>query len=126
MTRLNGTPIQTFAMITEVRAHSGEVSQSTGPMPTACRTALTTPESLFSIQDQVDAETISGSSHGMRNSARSVADSRNPRAKNTASAMPIVYWKAKLTVVNTTVCHSAGANVGSSTTVRKFSRPENG
>ena len=33
---------------------------------------MTTPESLLSIHDQVDADTISGSSHGTRNSARSV------------------------------------------------------
>ena len=50
----------------------GEVSQLTGPIPNACRAALTMPESLLSIHDQVEAETISGSSHGTRNNARSV------------------------------------------------------
>ena len=67
----------------------------------------------MSIQDQVDADTISGSSHGTRNSARSVADSRKCRTKNTASAIPIVNWKASDTSVNTRVCTRAGTNVGS-------------
>src|SRR4051795_7921007 len=101
MTRLNGTPIQTFAMITEVRAHCGEVSQFTGSMPTACRTALTMPESLLSIHDQVDADTISGSSHGTRNRARRVAESGKFWWKKTASARPIAYWKTRHTAVNT-------------------------
>src|SRR2546421_2375893 len=118
MTRLNGTPIQMFAMITDVSAHCGEVSQFTGSIPIACRTALTTPESLLSIHDQVEADTINGSSHGTRNSARSVADSRKRRLKNTASASPIVYWNTKLTAVNRTVCVRAGVNVGSSKMVR--------
>ena len=65
-------PIQMFAMITEASDQVGEVSQLTGSMPTACRAALTMPESLLSIHDQVDADTISGSSHGTRNSARRV------------------------------------------------------
>ena len=51
------------------------MSQLTGSMPTQPSAELTTPESLLSIHDQVDADTISGSSHGTRNSARSVADS---------------------------------------------------
>ena len=37
------------------------------------------PESLFSIHDQVEADTSSGSSHGTRNSARSVPDRRKLR-----------------------------------------------
>src|SRR3954451_9254200 len=71
-TRLNGTPIQMLAMITEVSDQDGEVSQLTGPMPMTCRAVLTMPESLLSIHDQVDAETISGSSQGTRNRARRV------------------------------------------------------
>src|ERR1041384_7072341 len=118
MTRLNGTPIQTFAMITEAKAQCGEVSQFTGSIPTACRTALTTPESLFSIHDQVDADTISGSSHGTRNSARSVIDSRKCWRKNTASAIPIEHWNAIDARVNPAVWSSAGANVGSRSTAR--------
>ena len=86
-------PIQMFAMITEVSAQAGEVSQLTGPMPTACRAELTMPESLLSIHDQVDADTISGSSHGTRNRARSVADSRKCWLKKTASASPMANWK---------------------------------
>src|SRR4051812_25608006 len=118
MTRLNGTPIQTFAMITEVRAHCGEVSQFTGSIPTACRTALTTPESLLNIHDQVDADTISGSSHGTRNSARNVAERRKLRKKNTARARPAAYWKISDTTVNTSVCSSAVLNVGLCSTWR--------
>ena len=65
-------PIQMLAMITDTSDQSGEVSQLTGSTPTTPRAALTMPESLLSIHDQVDADTISGSSHGTRNSARSV------------------------------------------------------
>ena len=61
------------------------------------------PESLLSIHDQVDADTISGSSHGTRNSARSVPDSGKLRWKNTASASPIANWKTSETTVKTTV-----------------------
>src|SRR5690242_1233929 len=103
-----------FAMITEVSDHDGDVSQFTGSMPTMRRAALTIPESLLSIHDQVDAETISGSSHGTRNRARRVADSRKCWLKKTASARPMAYWKSRHTAVNTTVCSSAGAKVGSS------------
>src|SRR5256885_15279094 len=106
-----------FAMITEVSDQDGEVSQLTGPMPTAWRAALTTPASLLSIHAQVDADTISGSSHGTRNSARSVADSRKLLAKNTASAIPMVYWNAKDAAVNRTVWRTAVLNVGSANTV---------
>src|SRR5205085_860669 len=94
-----GTPIQMFAMITEVSDQDGEVSQLTGPMPTACRAALTMPESLLSIHDQVDADTISGSSHGTRNSARRVAESRKCWLKKTARASPMAYWKTSHTAV---------------------------
>src|SRR2546423_1401841 len=111
-------PIQMFAMGTEISDQSGEVSQLTGSIPTAPRTLLTTPESLLSIQDQVDADTMSGSSHGTRNSARRVAESRKFCRKNRARAMPAVNCAAIDTTVNTMVCHSAGPNVGSSTTVR--------
>ncbi len=72
----------------------------TGSIPTAPSAELTMPESLLSIHDQVEAETISGSSHGTRNSARSVADSRKLLTKNTASAMPMVNWKISETPVN--------------------------
>src|SRR5690242_14222082 len=73
-TRLNGIPIQTLAMITEASDQSGDVSQLTGPTPTTARALLTMPESLLSIHDQVDADTISGRSHGVRNRARSPRD----------------------------------------------------
>src|SRR3954454_13998666 len=106
-----------FAMITLVSAHCGEVSQLTGSMPTMPRAELTMPESLLSIHDQVEAETISGSSHGTRNSARSVADSLKFCRKNTASAIPIENWKISETRVNSSVCSRAGPNVGWSTIV---------
>ena len=112
MTRLNGMPIQMFAISTETSDQVGEVSQSTGAMPTACRNALTIPESLLSIHDQVEADTSSGSSHGTRNSARRTPDSRNFRGKNTASARPIANWKAIETNTKIAVLISAGANVG--------------
>ena len=115
---MNGTPIQMFAMITEVSDQDGEVSQFTGSMPTAPSAALTMPESLLSIHDQVDADTISGSSHGTRNRARRVAESRKCWLKKTARASPIAYWKNRHTAVNTTVWSRAGAKVGSSKTVR--------
>src|SRR6478735_6964745 len=92
-TRLKGTPIQMFAMITEASDQDGEVSQFTGPTPIAWRVALTIPESELSIHDQVDADTISGSSHGTRNRARRVADRWKCWLKNTASPSPIAYWK---------------------------------
>src|SRR5947207_583466 len=111
-------PIQMFAIVTETRDQSGEVSQLTGSIPTAARMLLTTPESLLSIHDQVDADTMSGSSQGTRKRARRVAESRKFCRKNRASAMPAVNWAAIDTTVNTMVCHSAGPNVGSSTTVR--------
>src|SRR5919206_3815774 len=116
MTRLNGMPIQMFAMMTETSDQRGEVSQLTGATPRPCRIELTTPESLLSIQDQVDADTIRGSNHGTRNSARSVVDSRKCRWKNTARAMPALNCTAMEATVNTRVCVSAGPNVGSATT----------
>src|SRR3954470_14433489 len=118
MTRLNGIPIQMLAMVTEASDQPGAVSQWAGASPIACRTALTMPESLLSIQDQVDADTISGSSQGTRNSARSVTDSRKCRVKKTASAMPMLNWSARDTTVKTTVCTSAGRKVESAKTVR--------
>src|SRR5689334_6463207 len=77
ITRLNGIPIQMFAISTEASDQSGEVSQLTGLTPNACSKAFTTPESLLSIHDQDDADTSSGSSHGIRNSARRKVDSGN-------------------------------------------------
>ena len=59
-------------------AHCGEVSQLIWVRPTASRPALTMPDSLLSIHAQIDAETSRGSSQGTRNSARSVADEREP------------------------------------------------
>src|SRR5688572_29667942 len=123
MTRLNGMPIQTFATITATSDQVGDVSQFTCGSPTASSSALTTPDSLLSIHDQVDADTISGSSHGARNSARSTADRRKLRWKKTASAIPIAYWNAIGTAVNTAVCHIAVANSGSETTSRKLPSP---
>src|SRR3954466_4856749 len=106
-------PIQMFAMVTEASDQSGDVSQLTGPMPTQPSALLTTPESLLSIHDQVDAETISGSSHGTRKSARRVADNRKFWWKNTARAMPMANWKAIEITVKSAVCRRAGPNVGS-------------
>src|SRR3954447_10953193 len=111
-TRLNGMPIQTFAMITLVRAQEGEVSQLTCGRWRAPSSELITPESLFIIQLQVEELTINGSSHGTRKSARSVAESRKFCAKNTARAIPIVNWNSSETPVNTRVWVSAGQNVG--------------
>src|SRR3954465_5375840 len=106
-------PIQTFAMITETSDHCGEVSQLTGSTPTAPSAALTMPESLLSIHDQVEADTINGNSHGTRNSPRSVADSRKCWTKNTARARPMANWNTSEIPVKSTVCSSAGPNVGS-------------
>ena len=74
MTRLNGMPIQMFAISTAASDQCGEVSQSIGAAPTAFRKEFTMPESLFSIHDQVEADTSSGSSQGIRKSTRSVPD----------------------------------------------------
>src|SRR3954468_23399140 len=106
-------PIQMLATVTEASDQFGEVSQSTGPMPTQPRAVLTMPDSLLSIHDQVDAETISGSSQGIRNRARRVADSRKCWVKNTARASPMAYWNSRDTAVKITVCSSAGVKVGS-------------
>src|SRR3954466_8024018 len=116
MTRLNGIPIQMLATITETSDHCGEVSQLTGPTPTSPSAVLRMPESLLSIHDHVDADTISGSSQGTRNIARSVAANRKCCRKNTANAGPIVYWKGIDAPVNTAVWASAGRNVGSLST----------
>ena len=78
---------------------------------------MTRPDSLLSSQAQVDADTISGSSHGTRNNARSVADSGKSRATNTASARPMVYWNTSDAAVNTTVFSNAVRKVGSANTV---------
>src|SRR5690349_23459455 len=96
-------PIQMFAIVTDTSEKSGEVSQLTGLRPTTFSAALTRPDSLLSSHAHVDAETISGSSHGTRNNALSVAESRKPRAKNSAAASPIAYWKNRDTAVNSTV-----------------------
>src|SRR5690242_14282996 len=99
-------------MMTETSDHCGEVSQLTGAMPRPDSTAFTTPESLLSIHDQVDAETISGSSQGTRNRARIRVDSGNRRWKKTASARPRPNCTAIDATVNTRVFLSAGVNVG--------------
>src|SRR5690348_11820076 len=110
-------PIQMLAMTTDHSDQSGEVSQLTGPIPNQLSTALTTPESLLSIHDHVEPDTISGSRQGTRNSPLSVADSRKFFSKNSASASQMTNWKASDTSVNTTVCHSAGPNVASANTL---------
>src|SRR6188508_3160712 len=99
MTRLKGMPIQILAMSTETIAHSGEVSQLTWGTPKSSRPALMIPDSLLSIQAQIDAETRSGSSHGTRNSARSVPESGKLLKKKTARARPIENWNAMETKV---------------------------
>src|SRR5476651_2607849 len=104
-------PIQMLAITTDTSAHCGEVNQLIWCTPTPSSTALTTPDSLFSIHAQTDAETSSGSSHGTRNNARSVAASRKLRKKKTARANPIENWKRIETPVNTPVLIRAGVNV---------------
>src|SRR6266700_1587672 len=111
MTRLKGMPIQMFAISTEASDQDGEVSQSTGPTLKAFRRAFTIPESLFSIHDQVEADTSSGSSHGIRKSARREPASGNFLKKNTASARPMANWNAIDTKTKTAVLMSAGAKV---------------
>src|ERR1041384_872514 len=120
----NGMPIQMFAMVTATSDQRGDVSQLIGDAPSMRSTALTTPESLFSIHDQVDADTISGSSQGTRNSARRVIDSRKCWRKNSASTIPIANWNAIDARVNTAVWSSAGANVGSRSPAREVARSE--
>src|SRR3954447_5977285 len=115
-----------FAMITEVSDQDGEVSQFTGPIPTACRTALTMPDSLLSIHDQVEADTISGSSQGNRNSARRVGASRKLRLKTPARPSPSPYWNTIDSRVKAMVLHRAVPKVGSCTTCWKLSQPEKG
>src|SRR5699024_12088954 len=92
-----------FAITTASIAVLGEVSQLTGSMPMKLRKKLTTPASLFIIQAQTEPETIRGSSHGMRNSARRVALSRKVPRKKTARARPMVYWKISDPITNTAV-----------------------
>ena len=75
-TRLNGIPIQMLAMMTDHSDQVVDVVQPTLLIPTAFRPALTTPDSLFSIQDQVAPVTISGSNHGTSSSARKTLDNR--------------------------------------------------
>ena len=81
-------PIQMLAMMTETSDQCGEVSQLTGAMPRPDSAEFTTPESLLSIHDQVEADTISGSSQGTRNSARSVADSGKWRCEEHGQRHP--------------------------------------
>src|SRR5688500_8149526 len=104
--------------MTDTSDQSGEVSQLTGSSPTARSAAFTTPASLLSIHDQADEDTISGSSHGTRNRARRVGESRKFWWKNTARASPMVNWKASDAAVKMAVWPSAGRNVGSSMTSR--------
>src|ERR1035437_5472871 len=111
ITRLNGMPSQMLAMMTDTSAMPGEVSQLIWPMPKACRTEFTIPLSLLSIHDQVEADTISGSNHGMRNIPRRTPESRKLFLKNTARPSPIVYWKAIETAVNSAVFRRAGGEV---------------
>src|SRR5690625_7444748 len=83
-----------LAMVTDSRDSPGDVSQLTGSRPNAVRNALTMPLSLFSIQAQAEADTISGSNHGTRNSPRSTAESRKLARKKAARASPRVNWTA--------------------------------
>src|SRR5699024_1470930 len=107
MTRLNGIPSQTLAMITDTRAHSGEVSQLIWPPPKAVSTEFTIPLSLLSIHDHVDADTIIGSSHGIRNAARKPMESGKLVRKKTARASPSANWTLIETRVNTNVFTTA-------------------
>src|SRR5918994_1610937 len=118
-------PSQMLAMVTESSAVSGDVSQLICSAPNAPSTELTMPLSLLSIHAHVDAETMSGSSHGTRNIARSTPDSRNPDRKNTASARPIAYWNTIETTVKTAVFQRAIGNVAELNTSAYFSNPTN-
>src|SRR6266536_6702820 len=104
-------PIQMLATVTDTSDQEGEVSQFTGGTPTTPSAALTRPDSLLSSQAHVDADTISGSSHGTRNRARRVAESRKFWLKKTARASPMAYWKTRHTAVKSAVCSRAGAKV---------------
>jgi hypothetical protein len=110
MTRLNGIPSQMFAMTTATMEVSGEVSQLIWPMPNALSAEFTMPLSLLSIHDQVEAETMSGSSHGTRKRARSTLDSGKLERKKTARASPRVYWKTMETTTKTAVFQRAAVN----------------
>src|SRR5687767_8136046 len=101
-------PIQTLARMTAVSDQSGEVSQLTASTPNRPRKELTIPDSLFSIHDQAEADTISGSSQGTRNSARRVGASVKRRLKNVASARPTEYCTTIDTSVKTMVLRSTG------------------
>src|SRR5690606_2077278 len=109
-------PSQMFAMVTDSRDIPGEVSQLIGSRPNAVRMALTIPLSLFSIHAQVEAETISGSSQGTRNNARSTAESRKLVRKKTARASPSVNCTAIEPKVNSAVFLRAVGNVEERTT----------
>ena len=67
-------PSQMFAIVTEISECSA-LSHQTGSTPTTPSNRLMIPESASSIHCQVVAETMIGSSHGTRNSARSSRDS---------------------------------------------------
>src|SRR4051812_14532410 len=107
-----------LAIVTDTSAHVGDVSQLTGSAPTMRRAALTMPESLLSIHDQVEADTISGSSHGTRNSARGGAERGKCWWKKPARAVPMVNGKTSDPPVNAAVCQTAGQKPGSLITVR--------
>ena len=87
------------------------LSHLIGSTPNRPRNRLTMPESLSSIHYQVEADTMIGSSHGTRNSARSTAESRKCWWKNTASASPIVYWKTRETTTKNAVCPRSARTV---------------
>ena len=76
------------------------------------------PESASIIHCHVVPETMIGSSHGTRNSARSTPESGNDRRKKTARPRPIVYWKKSDTTTKIAVCRTVGQNCGEAMTSR--------
>ena len=111
-------PIQTFTMITATSAYSGELSHGIGPSisPMPCRKPFRMPVSWSRIDFQVALATISGISHGSRNSARSTPLSGKLLWKNSASSMPMTNWKAIEATVKIAVLASALRKIGSATT----------
>ena len=102
-------PSQMLTRMTETSATCGEVSHGTGPSmtPRFCSVTLRMPLSCSRIARQAALPTISGSSQGSRNSARSTPLSGKLWWKNSASSIPITNWPTIEPSVN-----SAGVDHG--------------
>ena len=111
-------PSQMFTRITATNATSGEVSHGIGAsmIPRFSRVTLRMPLSCSRIARQAALPTISGSSHGSRNSARRTPLSGKFLWKNSASSMPITNWPTIDPMVNSAVLVSALVNSWSVTT----------